>query len=584
MSTLLRTPLTTRSWLRPLSIALIAVAASGCAISVHSSTSGGTTPDKTKPKDDKPSKPSKPAEEKPKPSKPKPTTPSKPKPKPTDPKPTDPKPVDPKPTDPKPVDPKPVDPKPEAPKPAPEISRVVVPVRIPFETAIAKIDSLLPKTDSRDWQRVTKKGDSPEADIKYKVWRDPIQASFSKDTLRVVVPLRYAATIRVKAKNPVGGDWIWLTKGETWGTSSKPQRAKVTVDLQLSIDGNWKVKSVSKLQSIKHGEAPSGNFCARVGIDICTPKENLAPRVEGEINDYLVPKIESALAKADTEIEKALDVKKSATALWAAIQTPQQLQKVSDKDCPTQGGGTCKKAAWLVVVPSSMGMSQITLSGDDLGVDLSLEGKVSTVFGARPKVKAKEFPKLTPPASPTEFQIRTALELPLDALEDLVGAELKKDGLGGSGSAKLQVKSVSIKAEGKDSTKKLTLTITTDGAYDGKIVVVGQLDYDAKKGILSLEKLEFDAATKALFSKELKSFDAAAIEKRVVASARWDLSKESSQLRKALTASLNDVLPGKLELKGELKELSIIDAKIEDGVIVARIELSGKLGVDFTPL
>jgi hypothetical protein len=437
----------------------------------------------------------------------------------------------------------------------------------------------LPKTQSQDYKRVTKEGQSPQVDVKYKAWRDPITATFSGKTLKVVVPIRYAANIRAKVKNPLGSDWITVAEDETWGTAAHPQRMKVTIELALGIDDNWKVTSVSKLDGISHSKAPSGNFCAKVGINVCTSKENLAPTVQSHLNDYLVPKIQDGLKKADAEVAKAFDLQKRAQSVWAALQAPQQIQKANDKTCPTLLGAACKQEAWLLFTPAGLGMTQLMLEGDDLGVDLSLEGKIVTVLGKKPSVKTKALPKLEKPVGPTEFQLRTSLELPLSTLS----ADAQK-ALGGAsfsvGSSKLELENVGL-AIGSD--KVVTLSITTKGAHAGKLVAKAKLTYDAKKALLELSSLEFDAATEALFKNELKGLDEAALKKKLAAALTIDLSSGSVALQRAVTAGLNKALPGKLTVKGTLSDVSIVDLAVADGAVDLHVELVGSLAIEYVP-
>lgn len=466
-----------------------------------------------------------------------------------------------------------------SPAPSDGVSRLVVPVRAPFEAVVDQLDALLPKTQSQDFKRVTKKGASPDVEVKYKAWRDPIEASFQGKTLRLVVPVRYAANIRAKVKNPLGGDWITVAENETWGTSSKPQRMKVAVELTLDINSGWKVTSVSKLDGITHGKAPGGSFCAKVGIDICTSKENLAPHVRDHLNEYLVPKIQDGLRRADSAIEKAIDPKTHATAIWAALQTPQQIQKPGDKSCPTLFGAACKEAAWVVIAPTSLGMTQLSLDEEDFGVDLSLEAKITTAFGKKPKVDVEPLPKLSEPVGPTGFQLRTSLELPLstfsgDVQKALSGADFAV------GSTKLALGAVDVSV---DESKQMILTVTTSGAHEGKLVAKGKLGYSDKTKTLEFSGLEFDAASEVLFKKELKGLDLATLKKRLESAVSVDLSKQESALQKALTAAFDQALPGKLDFKGALSDVKVLELTVKDKKLILGVELQGSLGIEYAP-
>jgi hypothetical protein len=580
---------------RALSVLVLASTAFGCHVVVHNHGRAATAHDGKNGKDGKDGKDgsagtgSEGKSDKPKDDKPKDDKPKSDKPK--DPPPSD-KPKGDKPKDPpksdKPSTDKPPTDKPTADKPKPDpekpvelpphgISRLTVPVRAPFEKLVEHVDALLPKTQSQDYKRVTKEGDNAVLEVKYKAWRDPIEAKFKGRTLTVTVPVRYAANIRGKVKNPLGSDYFPLVDGQTWGTSSSPQRMRVTVSLELDVNDEWKLTSESKLESIEHGSVPTGNFCAKVGIDVCTPKENLAGEVRKHVEDYLVPKIKKELAKADKEIEKALDLRAQASALWAGLQKPLQLQKVGDKTCPTSPENSCTQEAWLVFAPKSLGLSELSLHEGDLGVDVGLEGKLSTAVGKKPKVKVQPLPKPAKPEGPTAFQLRASLEVPLkvfgkDLAKALSGAEFS------SGKHKLEIREVTLTVKRGEDVK---LSLETKGAYDGKLTLSGKLVLDKKKGEVALEKVTFDEATKKLLDKELKELDEKALREKIEKEAHIAIGKDSKALRQAVTRALDGALPGQLEVKGTLGDVSFLDLDVDDDALKVDVELSGSLRLEY---
>lgn len=571
--------------LRALAIVLLASAPLGCHITVHNygrastaqDAKDGERPDtgtSTKPKPDKPSS-EKPPAEKPKPEKPKPEKPASEKPKLQKPKPEKPTSEKPKPEQPPSVpgsaNEKPADPLPEG------VSRIAVPVRAPFEKLVERVDSLLPKTQSQDYQRVTKEGGSTVLDVKYKAWRDPIEAKFKGRTLTVTVPVRYAANIRGKVKNPFGSDYFPLVDGQTWGTSGSPQRLRVTVSLELDVNDDWKLTSRSKLEGIEHGPVPKGNFCAKVGIDVCTPKANLAGEVRKHIEGYLVPKIEKELAQADRELEKTLDLRGHAAALWAALQKPLPLQKAGDKSCPTAPSSSCKEPAWLVLTPTSLGLSELSLEDGDLGVDVGIEGKLTTVTGKKPQVKVKALPKPAKPQGATAFQLRATLDVPLKVLGKEIGEALSGAALG-SNKGKLEIREVSLRVKrGED----VTLSLETRGAYEGKLGARAKLVLDKKKGEILLDEVSFDDATRKILDKELEGLDQKALVKKLESAGRIAIGAESKAMRQAVTRALDGALPGQLEVKGTLGDVSFLDLDADDDVVHLEIELRGSLGLEY---
>jgi len=575
---------------RSLSILALSGLVFGCHVTVHNygrtakgggrdgsgETTGGSKdgqPKGDKAKGDQPgdqSKPGKPKGDQPG-DQPKPGKPKGDKPKPGKPKGDQPK------TD-LPSTPKPEVDKPSEPPPPPGVSRMTVPVRAPFEELVLKVDALLPKTQSQDYQRMGKEGDSTVLDVKYKVWRDPIEVRFKDRTLTVTVPVRYAATIRGKVKSPFGSDYLPLNDGQTWGTKSSPQRMRVTISLELDVNDEWKLKSEAKLEKIEHGSPPKGNFCAHAGIDFCTPKENFAGEVRKNIERYLTPKITKELERAERELQKHLDLRAQATALWAAAQKPMPLQKVGDKSCPTALLTSCKKDAWLVFEPASFGLSELSLVEGDLGVDIGLEGKLRVVTGKKPKAGSEKLPKPAKLPGSTAFQLSVKLEVPLSALGKEIRGALSEEHLE-SDKKRLEVRDVDALVTGKGD---LTLSIETKGLYAGKLGMAAKFVLGEKKDELRLDHVTFDAETKKLFDKELKGIDQRALVDAVEKAGRIALGKESKVLRRAITQALDGALPGQLEVKGALDELKVRSVDFQGDLVELNVELRGSLSLEYS--
>ncbi len=244
-----------------------------------------------------------------------------------------------------------------------------------------------------------------------------------------------------------------------------------------------------------------------------------------------------------------------------------------------QLGAVCKDAAWVVIAPTSLGMTQLSLEEEEFGVDLSLEAKITTALGKKPAVNVKPLPKLSEPVGPTGFQLRSSLELPLGAFSEDVQKALSGADFA-VGSTKLALGAVDVSV---DESKQVTLTVTTSGAYEGKLVAKGKLGYSDKTKTLEFSGLEFDAASEALFKKELKGLDLAALKKKLGSAVSVDLSKQESALSRALTAAFDQALPGKLDFKGALSDVKVFELAVKGEKLVLGVELQGSLGIEYTP-
>lgn len=537
----------------------------GCSIKIGSGdgksseprTSGDEAKEEDEPKADKP---------KPKPDKP------KPRPKPEKPKPEKPKPVADKPKEEKPPkeEPKPEPPKetPPAPDAQPEHSKIVLPIRIPLETVQKELEAVLPTTDSKDWTKVTDGDDSPFAEIKYKLWRDPIDLKLEEHTFHVTVPVRYAATIRAQVKNPLNNDWMWIAKDETWGTTQDPQRITAHFEARVRIEDDFRVKSEIKLVKLQHGDPPSGKICKNAGIEICVTKESIAPKVRDGIDKRIEPKLKKALEKLDAQLERYLDLEKRAAKVWGTIQKPQLLAGTKD--------------AWLVVRPTAVGVGWPVLDGSDVRVDLAIQGRVSVDSGEKPMLKPEPLPKIIDVKGRPGLHVVAQLRIPAEVLTKTLRRELAGVGIKGR-KVELPIKSVQLIAgSDKNDPGRMILKVELGERLEDAIEVRGKLTFDAAAQRLSLEDLELKVDPKSSLADKAAGFDQGAVRKQLASKAQWNLSDEAEPLKKAIVAALDTKLSGQATVSGELKQLDVRKLEMTKDYLEAEVVLGGKLEIRVT--
>lgn len=499
------------------------------------------------------------------------------------------RPVPPKPARPPTAKPKPPPkpaPRPNPPKPAPEPddlpkgTHMVVPVRVAFAEAVERVDALIIKTAKQGWQTVSAKNAPTKVEVKYEVWRDPIQASFADGRLKVVVKVHYAADIRASAKNPLGGGTIWLTKGQTWGTRAEPQDLRAEFSAGLAIRDDFRVDSNTRLEDLDHGHAPSGTLCAGLKIiKVCIGKDKIAPMVHKKLEAQLVPQIEKALASADKEIEKALNLKPQAERLWSGLQQPQQLQKIGQANCPSQLGAVCSTPAWLVAKPEALGVSQPRMDGKDLRVDVAFAGQLAVELGDKPKVEPTALPRLSPVTGAPGFAVRARVQVPLPALAEEIERHLKSKPLGD----RIYVAKVALVDGDRRHPRRVQVVVGVTGALTAELKVAGELAWDAKKGELALKDVDLSLVTDDPALKKLSQANLATLRKLIAEHARWKLGTKTAALGKAITDALDNVWHGHLDVDGQLDRLSIEEFSVTNKMVSVDVVIGGQLAVSLTP-
>ena len=551
----------------------------GCTINTYESkdpSSGGEV-EKDKPKKDKPSKPAdddkdddkeaKP--EKPKPEKDKDPKPEKPKPE-KDPKPEVDKPAS-KPDKPKdePVVEKPKDEPPPVDKPAPqpEESKIVLPIAVALDALEKEIDSLIPQTDKKEWTQITKGDESPKAELKYVLWRNPIKVSLDGHTFRIVVPVRYAATVRAQMKNPLTKDWFWIATDETWGTKVEPQQLTAHFDATVRVTDDWKIESDLKLVKLEHGNPPTGDICKNVGVKVCVAKNSIAGEVREGIDKRLEPKLRKALDKVSAKIERAFDVKKRAEKMWSALQKPQTLPGMW---IPT----------WLVVRPSAVAVGRPELQGSNVVVDLAVEGRLSVESGDKPKVEAKPLPKVTEVKGPRGFHVSTELRLPRASMSASLDRALKGLDFQGKNKTKISVVRAEVVARADSQhPRRVTLKVAFGPDSKDEVELQGDLVYDAARQRLAFEDIKVTLGPQATVPAPLAGYDVREIEKTLAKKAHFDLSEHAAPLQKVIVTAMDATLRGQATVRGELKELDVQKFEMTAESIAARVLLGGTLEV-----
>ncbi|HEX2677994.1 MAG TPA: DUF4403 family protein, partial [Polyangiales bacterium] len=465
------------------------------------------------------------------------------------------------------------------PQPGSELTQIVVPIRVPFEATVAKIDALVEQTAKQGWTRVTDGNDSPRVEVKYQLWREPIQARWEGETLIVVVPVRYAADVRAQVKNPLGGNWLWVTKGESWGTKKDPQEITATFRAKLSIGDGYRLHADTELEPLKHGKAPSGDVCIQAIAQLCVSKESLAPQVRKHLDAYLKPRIERELGGANAQLEQLLNVKARAQSLWSALQKPLRVQKPDQVDCPTNLGGTCKLPAWLIAQPTALGISAPHLDGSDVRADVAITGKLAVQLGAAPKVKAVPLPKLSAVTEPPGFRVHALLRIESSELSQQLEKLLSGLHVANKGTPDLQVKSAKL-SSGADPKhpKRVDLTLAVSGAVEAELALHGDLSYDAAKQTLDLDHLDYDVATKnGVLKQQLAALDHHALLEQIAKKAHWKIGAQTDALQKALNGALNEALAGQLQVSGALSTLEVEKLDMQADALQVDVVLAGDL-------
>lgn len=208
------------------------------------------------------------------------------------------------------------------PLPPPVEGTFELPVRVPLATIEELIDAVLPKHEKQGYRQWTRPGRSPAIEARYEIWRDPVKVRFSGSTLRVEVPVRYAARFHARLKNPFGGKWLRVARDEAWGTKRKPLRLRLKLRTQIEISRRWELSLKTAVEPPRHGPPPGGKICTGGGFKLCVAKSSIAPQVQKQMDAELMPRIRKAAADFDRQAVRMVALRSRVERLFKQLLRP----------------------------------------------------------------------------------------------------------------------------------------------------------------------------------------------------------------------------------------------------------------------
>lgn len=263
----------------------------------------------------------------------------------------------------------------------PSLRTFAVAIRVPLSLIREEIEKRVPTHYARGWELVTRPGASQSIETRVSVWRDAVGLRVEGDVVHVELPLRYAAEIRGSAKTPFGNS-IALAKGQTWGTEAHPQSLTLRGSARVSVSDAWELGIAITFDDPRHGDPPSGSICSAGSVQICVPKETIAPAVRKKFDAEIRKRLAKLDALVVTKARKAAALPSRVKTLWGLLGCPVPLDPAVKFDC-TSRKAVKTSTSWLLLDPLAADLA-LRSSGDALIVEPRVTVRVERAEGVEP--------------------------------------------------------------------------------------------------------------------------------------------------------------------------------------------------------
>jgi Domain of unknown function (DUF4403) len=315
--------------------------------------------------------------------------------------------------------------------PAAEPATIVIPIVISMTGLRARMDSVLPATDSLDRAKCSAIGGLVCHQYVYR--RDSLDLTMRGDRVALFTALRFRGRVALPG---VGGV-------ASCGYEPEPMRR---AELRLATTLYWRTDW--RLASRATSLAPEILDPCEVTVLHVDATPTMKRILDGQLA-YLKQQFDSI-------VPAVADLKPAADSIWRAMLRPLAIDSAS--------------TVWFAMSPDAVSLAPLIGNGGVVGTAIALTGHPRVVIGARPSTDARPLPSLTLAGKTNGIHVPLDIEIPFDELGRRATALLSGE-VAGKGMRVGQ-----IAAWGVGDT--VVVKVDVDGRVSGSLYLVGKIGYD----------------------------------------------------------------------------------------------------------
>lgn len=336
-------------------------------------------------------------------------------------------------------------------------------------------------------------------------------------------------------------------------------RLQLDFATSYSISEDWQLTTNTRLRSHEWKERP------RVALGaVSIPVQSIANLVINKGAVTISTQIDTLVAESfqlDTAVQEAWQM------MFDPIEVSPEFQ------------------TWLVVRPTDLGMTPVKTEPKMIEATIVVESEPELLFGPRPIVaEPTTLPpfryRFLPETAEAGFQIFLNTTLSYDDAE-----RLTRDNLVGErfeqGKRYVVVEDVQLYGQGN----KLVVDLELSGSYKGKIYLVGEPVFDARRNRIEIENLEYSLDTKNVLFRSAAWLAQGTIKRKIQENMDYLLDYNLQEARNQMQEQLADYeLREGIKMQGELETLDIYNAYLTENGFKVVVAIEGALGINIEGL
>jgi hypothetical protein len=420
--------------------------------------------------------------------------------------------------------------------PPSEPASVAIPVVISMAGLMARMDSLMPATDSLDRAKCSALGGLVCHQYVYR--RDSVNLKMAGDRVSLFTALRFRGRVALPG---VGGIASCGYEPETM------RRAELRLATTLYWRADWRLASRSTV-------------LAPTMLDPC---EVTVLRVDATptMKRILDGQLARLRQQFDSVVPAVADLKPAADSMWRAMLKPVAMDTAS--------------TVWFTMSPDAVSLAPLVGTGDAVTTAIALTAHPRVVVGTRPSSDARPLPSLTLANKTNGIHVPLDIEIPFDELGRRATALLSGE-VAGKGMRVGQ-----ITAWGVGDT--VVVKVGVEGKVSGSLYLVGKIGYDVTTRSLLIGDLRYTLESSSKMSSIKASLGASRIRSALADATRHGRLAVGDQVER-LKAQLGDLLnrpiaPG-VTLTGGVTDVRLDRLFATPTAFVLRVVLDGEARID----
>jgi hypothetical protein len=434
---------------------------------------------------------------------------------------------------------------PVARKVLPPISPSIVdaPISYALEPMLTALEQSVPRSFGNMARRVTMPSNKRQS-FAFAGTRTPFTVAFDGTRLTLSTIVSYQGR---GWYNPLIGP----TVSASCGTDSIQPRVRVVITTDLEVNADWKIRSRSRVRSLKPVTDTDRDACRVTVFRI---------DVTDRVVSALGPQLQRRLPDVDRRIH-GFDLR-SRVERWYNLLN--KSIRIND-------------SLWLVLAPEQVRLGGLRMEDTALIADVRLYARPLLIYGPQPA----RITTTLPPLVPADLAVGDSAHLLLEGLlgydqatalvsKQLVGRRFSRFG------RRVEIKRARLYPMNDG---RIVLAVGMDGAVSGEAYFVGTPQIDTVSRTLIVPDLDFDVATANALVLGLAWLKKGDMLAELRQRARVPIEALLEDTRTKVEQALNRDLADGVSLSGTVTRGRVLDVVAEPRWLVVRAEATGTLGL-----